>query len=482
MRGDRFIGRENALAVIRRELSDVRDSRSGRFLLVHGRRRVGKSRLVDEFLQRDAPRCVFFAASRQAPSQELEAFRRAVAESTLSIAEVAAAGISFDSWDAALQLIASVAQPDDPEVIVIDELPYLLDGDPSLEATVQKAWDRHLERAPILLILIGSDMAVMSALSDYSRPLFGRPTRQLRLEPFTPTELGRMIGLAGVELLDAYLIVGGFPLIARSWREGEPLWDFVERALLDPTSALIVDGERMLAAELPAELQARDVLTAIGAGEVTFNRIGNRSGISQTSLQRALRVLVEDKRLVGQLRPMSAKPSRGSRYYIGDAYLRFWMRFISRYFGELERGRGRVVLEKVRSEWPTYRGGAIEPFIRASIESLLPDDRFGNARYVGNYWTRGGEIEVDLVGVRERPPSSVAFAGSIKWREDRPFSVADEQALRHQANNLPGAGSRTRMVGVSRRGFQETSLDLALGPDDILRAWDFIESDSGTSG
>jgi uncharacterized protein len=97
-----------------------------------------------------------------------------------------------------------------------------------------------------------------------------------------------------------------------------------------------------------------------------------------------------------------------------------------------------------------YRGRAIEPIARASIEQLLPDARLGDARFVGGYWTRDGRLEVDLVGGTERSaPTRVSFLGSVKWRQDGPFDRADAAALAASRAQVPGAEPSTPLVGVS---------------------------------
>ena len=129
-----------------------------------------------------------------------------------------------------------------------------------------------LSRKPVLLVLIGSDLAMMEQLDDYRRPFHQRATVMV-LPPLNPVEVGDMLGSDPADALDAYLITGGLPMICQEWQRGQGLHDFLQDALLDPTSALLVSGERSLAAEFPAELQAQAVLSAIGTGERTWKGI-----------------------------------------------------------------------------------------------------------------------------------------------------------------------------------------------------------------
>lgn len=313
---------------------------------------------------------------------------------------------------------------------------------------------------------------MMQTLTEYGRPLYGRPTREMVVEPFNPAETADMLGLPATDALDAQLIAGGFPLIMRSWRSGTGLWEFLTESLTDPTSPLIVSGERSLAAEFPVEMQAREVLSVIGAGETTFTNIANRAGIAHAPLARSLELLVNSKRIVSAERPLSSRHSRDTRYVVADPYLRFWLRFIGSNMEEIERDRGELVVEKIKASWPDYRGKAIEPLIRETMERLLPDARFGKARYVGGYWTRTNDVEVDLVGAyKDLSPQRIEFVGSIKWRENALFGGSDLGHLISQRSKVPGADESTLTVGVSRTGFETEGLDVKLSPEEILGAW-----------
>lgn len=460
-----FVGRKRELGVLQALLDEVERERAGRMVVIRGRRQVGKSRLVEEFLRRARRPAAFFQATRgRDPGWTLEEAARLVAGSTLSAAAVAA-GATFRSWDGLLAAVAATA--DEPEILVVDEFPYLLERDAAVEGAFQTGWDRHLRSAPVLLIVVGSDLAIMEALSTYGRPLYGRPSRELVVPPLSVGEVGELLGLSPAEAFDAAALIGGFPLLARSWRRGESRRSFLARTLDDPTAPLLVTGERMVAAEFPPESQPRSVLRAIGAGERTFTDIGRRSGISRASLDRALTLLTA-KRVVERRVPVSAKPSKESRYVVEDPYLRFWLRFLDGGVEDVLRGRGRQLAARIEEAWPSYLGQAVEPLLRHAVEQLLPDTRLGASRFVGGYWTRGGDVEVDLVGGSDpQPPTAVHAVGSIKWRARQRFQREDLVALTTAGRRVPGA-DRAALLGVSRAGFAVNDLDVALTPADLL--------------
>jgi hypothetical protein len=472
-----FIGRRAQLRTLSSELKAVRSTGRGRFVLLRGRRRVGKSRLVEEFLCRERVRHVFFAATKgRPPDRELGAFAELLASSDVRAAELVRGGARFDTWEGALRLIAESSDRRAPSVVVVDEFPYLIEGDPTVEGALQTAWDRALQASPVLLIVVGSDLGMMKALTEYDRPLYDRPTAMIHLPPLSPAELADLLGLGATEALDTYLVIGGFPLLALSW-DGPSLKVSLRRQLTDPTSPLIVSGERTVAAEFSPDAQARMVLSAIGSGERTFTAIGNASGVPRQSLERALDVLVR-KRVVERAAPLSSRPSRLSRYWISDPYLRFWLRYIEPSLNEIERGRGEIVVDRIVTTWKDYRGRAIEPLVREAVGRLLPDERFGDARHVGAYWTRDGAVEVDLVGVnRLGRPSSVAFVGSIKWRERSPFGRRDLATLAALRSRIPGAGEDTLLAAVSRAGFETGDVSVGLEPVELVAAWERAETD-----
>lgn len=468
---DGFIGRERELATLQRWLTKVEDGgrigRPGRGILIRGRRRVGKSRLAEEFIRRaDIPH-LFFTASGQSKVQDLRSFATEAAHSTLPGAALFA-NENPGSWDEALELLAAAIPQDAPSVVVLDELPYLIANDPGVEGTLQKVFDRQFSRRPVLLLLIGSDLSIMEAINTYSRPFYQRATEMV-VRPLGLADVADMVGLPAAESIDANLISGGLPLICEEWPSGASIWDYLESAVSDPTSALVVSGERALSAEFPPDAQARIVLSAMGSGPRSHASIGRAAGgVPRASLNRALQVLLE-KRIIAAELPISTRPSRETRYQIADPHLRFWLFFIGPRLAEIERGRGDLVLERIRQSWTTWRGAAVEPLIRESVRRLdgLPEE----TRAIGGYWTRTNDVEIDLIGAdREPVAKQITMVGSIKWLENRPFDVHDLSELIIHRSRLPGADTSTPLYAISRSGASVSEVTL-IGPEELLDAW-----------
>ncbi|MGV9667294.1 ATP-binding protein [Nocardia niigatensis] len=371
----------------------------------------------------------------------------------------------------------AIALPDDAvSIVVIDEVPWLVEQDSEFEGALQTVWDRHLSAKPVLLILVGSDISVMEALQTHGRPFFGRATK-MAVQPLNVADVQAMTELSSAEAFDALLITGGFPEIVQSWRPGMTRTDFLRDAMTNPLSPLLVAGELSLLGEFPESSRSRAVLEAVGSGERTFSTIaaaaGSTGALPAGTLTPLLNTL-QDKRIVAADVPLSTKPdSRNKRYRIADSYLRFWLAFLQRAIPLVERGRGELALERIERSWTTWRGRAIEPVIRESLQRLLPDDRWPDTESVGGWWNRQNNPEIDLIGTdREPVAGAVQFVGSIKWLEDRPFDRHDYDALARAVLAVPGTQLDTPLVAVSRSGV-EGDLPIAAhwGPEDLLHAW-----------
>jgi uncharacterized protein len=215
-------------------------------------------------------------------------------------------------------------------VVILDEMPYLIANDSGFEGSLQTVFDRELSRRPVLLLCIGSDLAMMEALNEYGRPFHQRATEMV-IPPLSPGHVATMLDLPAAEAFDAYLLTGGLPLILDESPDRASATDYLTEAVADPTSALLVSAERMLAAEFPVDAQARLVLGAIGSDERSYSLIGRAAGgLPQASLSRALHLLTT-KRWVNATVPLSTRASHETRYLVADPYLRFWLTFLGPY-------------------------------------------------------------------------------------------------------------------------------------------------------
>ena len=471
----RFVGRDQQLARLEDQLDIVRRGgrdASGVAVLLRGRRRIGKSRLAEVFAERSGlPRLVFQAARSSTPERAYADLAAAIASSSLPNA-IVAAGQEPRSLTAALGLLGAALPTDRPAVVVLDELPWLLEVVPGGAGELQRVWDQQLSRRPVLLLLLGSDLAMMEHLTKPDQPFHGRATEMV-LQALTPADIADMTGLGGMAAFDAYLITGGQPQIAESWREGERAARFLERSFSTSLSALVSSGARVLDGEFPEGIRPRTVLTAIGGhGERTFSGIQQATGGMQAaSLSRALDLLIT-KRIVAVDLPLSTRSQREPRYRIDDPALRFWLPFVEPALPEVDRGRGDLALARVNDDaFGSWRGRAVEPVVRASLWRTLVGTSWSGVREIGGWWNRSNNPEIDLVGADGRPANRLAFVGTIKWRR-APVTAADVRRLTTDAAAIPGFDPDTPLVAVCPGGVAGgAGVEQVWTADDLLDAW-----------
>ncbi|AZQ37136.1 ATP-binding protein [Streptomyces cyaneochromogenes] len=474
-----FQGRAGDLELLAEQYRTVAEGAGatrGRAVIMTGRRRVGKSRLVQEFCDRSgAPYVVFQATRGRNPVTERADFAATLAQSPLPGAELVA-GLQAQDWNQALRSLALAVPDDSPSIAVIDEVPWLVEQDPEFEGALQTVWDRHLSAKPVLVLLVGSDTSVMEALQSYGRPFFGRAAT-MTVRPLNLADVQAMTALDAAGAVDAQLITGGFPEIVQSWRPGMGRTDFLRASVASPLSPLLVAGELSLLGEFPEASHSRAVLEAVGSGERTFSAIAAQAGgagaLPSGTLSPLLAVL-QAKRVLAADLPLSVKPdSKNKRYRIADPYLRFWLAFLARSIPLIERGRGDLALERIERSWTTWRGRAVEPLVRESLLRLLPDAGWPGTEAVGGWWNRQNNPEIDLVGTdREPVAGKVHFVGSVKWLESRPFGRHEYDALVRDMLAVPGTAPDTPLVAVSRCGVaDDLPLTAHWGPEDLVRAW-----------
>ncbi|RPF23322.1 ATP-binding protein [Myceligenerans xiligouense] len=472
-----FVGRKLELAELGKQLDVVRRGRRadrGVAVMIRGRRRIGKSRLVTEFVRQSGTPNVYFQAARRAPiGAELARLGDAIAESGLPGSDLLR-GARFDSLTQALGLLAQTLPVDSPSVVTIDELPWLLEGIQGGAGELQRAWDLHLSQKPVLLLLLGSDIGMMERLTAHDQPFHGRAT-ELVLRALNPKDVGEATGTAGFDAFDAALITGGQPLVVQEWEPGMSLEDFLRDSFASPTSALLVNGARVLDSEFREGDAARQVLAALGAhGERTFSGIqqvvGSSDGMGAAQLARILKTLAE-KRVIAADEPLSARPApKDRRYRIDDPALRFWLAFVEASSGDVDRGRSDLACRRVQDGYSAWRGRAVEPLVREALARLLPDDRWPGAREIGGWWPRTNRPEIDLVAADKRPAKRIVFVGTIKWRQNKPIKPEEMSALAADAASVPGATPKTALVAVCPAG-GGAEADAVWTAEDLMEAW-----------
>ncbi|WTW94701.1 AAA family ATPase [Streptomycetaceae bacterium NBC_01309] len=477
-----FVGRRSELALLGKRLARVTESGAGAALAIRGRRQVGKSRLVQEFCDRAGVPYVFYTATKGAsPVEAVGDFLRTLADSSLPDDAEVVPDSSAGSWPDAFRTLASVL-PDRPAVVVLDEMPWLAEQDDVFDGALQTAWDRLLAKRPVFLLLLGSDLHMMERLTAYDRPFYGRADN-LDLGPLNPAETGEALGLAASDAIDAHLVSGGLPGILRAWQHATPALDFLRVECEDPASPVFGVPETSLMAEFPVPDRMRRVLEAVGGGDRTHANIaataGSREGaLPSGALSPILRRLVDEKRVLAQDEPLSTQPGKPALYRIADNSLRLYLAILRSAHEQARRGRPGAAYAVIERRWSSWRGRAVEPLVRESLElaALAGQLPWDDVQHVGGWWNRRFDPEVDLVAADRAPAATrIPFVGSVKWLAS-PFDARDLAALAAAAPEVPGFRlGATALVAATLSGATPdadmSALALTWGPQDVVGAW-----------
>lgn len=381
---------------------------SGELVLVYGRRRIGKSFLLERFA-RGKP-TIFYQATQQAEEAELDSFTQ-FTKAVLG-AEYLPEGYRFPSWESALNYVLE-RNGGSRLIVILDEFPYLVDSTPGLPSVIQRWWDRGGKDSGIMLVLCGSAQALMETLGAHAAPLHQRFTAKMHVGPLDYRDAAKFTpNLTAADKARVYAILGGTPLHLRQWNERHSLRTNLLELFADPASTLVDSAELVLSTDINDARAPYRALQAIALGASKYSEIRDKAKLST---ERVLPRLI-DLGLVERRTPAleHAERTKRSVYAIADNYFRFYFRFIATNRGQISRGLGAKVVENtILPMLDDYMGAAFEglarEFVRVKVvRGELPGDD------VGTWWSTDGQHEIDIVGTRgHKEPTLI---GSVKWR------------------------------------------------------------------
>jgi AAA+ ATPase superfamily predicted ATPase len=437
-----FIDRQDELAL----LEDHVERPGASMIVVFGRRRIGKTALLQRLIEHRED-AAYHVATQSTITEEM---RRLSAELVRSWSLPLLEAQPLASTSALLALLQGL---DQRLVLVLDELPYLLEADPSLPGKLQAAWDAHLSRSQLKLILCGSSIGMMqdTFLSQRS-PLFGRRTGQLRLQALRPSHLAEAFDWSTPEIIELAALLGGVPGYLQRLDPAIGLAENLASRLLLKGEPMYEEIPFLLREELRQPRVYQSILAAIAAGARKYGEISSKTGLDRASLSRYLSILI-DLGLVEREVPVTEPhpdKSRKGLYRICDPFVATWFRFVHPNRDRLERGLvDQVMATEVRPRLHQYLSFAVEPVIcelfrSSKLAGLVP---FSPA-FSGRHWSPTAELDVVLLDAERRK----ALIGEIKWSRRVPVSQLEH--LRRRAAAEPAlAGLERTCVLISRDGF-----------------------------
>lgn len=357
-----FIGRTRELEV----LEELAGSGRPELFVLYGRRRVGKTELLQRFCE--GRRAVYFLAAQVRERDNLRAFRDALRE---ALDDPLLEGIEFPDWPTALGYAADRAG-EERLVLVLDEFPYLCESSKGLPSQLQKFWDTKGKRSSLMLVLCGSQVSFMEkeVLAERS-PLFGRRTGQRRLEPVEPeSALAFLPSWSVTEAATAYGILGGMPAYLQRFRDDRDLDTNLLREVLRPEGYLFDEVDFLLRSELTSPATYGSILGAVARHPGRLGDIAGDVGIDSTTANKYLSVLREMRLVEREIPVTDPNPLRSRRgvYRIADRFVAFHFRHVQPNLSLIHAGRGeRVLEESVRPDLPRLLDEARVDFILAHL-------------------------------------------------------------------------------------------------------------------
>lgn len=405
----KFLGREKEILDLEKEYA-----RDGGFVVIYGRRRIGKTTLIKQFIK--SKTAFYFLATKEVESQSMKRFAGVIARTTgNSVLQKAA----FSDWLDLFQAVADY-KPNEKKVLVIDEFPYLVKVNDSFPSILQNAWDEILKDSNVMLILCGSLISMMKkhALS-YESPLYGRRTAQMRIAPLPFTTVYENQKLSFEEAAEQYSITGGVPKYMEFFSDGQPLYEQIKENVLSKNGFLYEEPNFLLTDEVQVPTNYFSIIKVIADGNHKLGTIAGILGLETSALTPYLKTLSELGFIEKQV-PVTEKNAEKTRkglYFISDNFLRFWFRYVYPYKGELELDNTQISLDELDKAFKEkFVAFAYEDICKEIFARLCSDKAIDfTPSKIGSYWLndKSGNTQIDVMAVDT--VNKRLFAGECKY-------------------------------------------------------------------
>lgn len=406
-----FIGRQRELEA----LSRLYNSDRFEFVVIYGRRRVGKTALINQFIT--GKNGIYFMGVESNARQNLENFSGNILEYGLGMHTQGA----FSSFQAALEYVFALAEKE-RLILAIDEYPYVARASESLASTLQLLIDKYKDSSKLMLILCGSSMSYMEDhVLAYKAPLYGRRTAQMKIRPFDFAEACQVVpNFSDEDKALAYGLVGGTPQYLLQLDDCLSIADNIKQIFLNPASPLFEEPENLLKQEVREPAFYNAIISAIAGGASRMSEIASKVGESTNICSGYLKSLLA-LGLIQKETPYGEKASRKSIYIIRDNMFRFWYRFVPANNSMIARGAADLAYQRIEPLLSDYMGKIFEDICVQYLWSLLISGhspvRFADlGRWWGNDPNERKQTEIDIMGEQD---SDTALFCECKWKHEK---------------------------------------------------------------
>ena len=405
-----FIGRAKELNALEKlYLSDKFE-----FVVIYGRRRVGKTALINHFI--DDKKSIYFMGVESNAKQNLENLSKSILEFSSGIQTET----YFPSYQAALEYVFQLAERE-RVVLAIDEYPYVARASKSLASTFQLLIDKYKDTSKLMLILCGSSMSYMEDhVLAYKAPLYGRRTAQMKIIPFDFEETCAYFrNLSDEDKALIYGIVGGTPQYLLQMSDMLSVEENIKNTYLNPMSFLYEEPVNLLKQEVREPAIYNAIITAIATGHSRMSEISTKVGEDTNVVSGYIKNLIS-LGIIKKETPYGEKASKKSIYSIEDNMFYFWYRFVLDNNSVIVRGAADLVYKRIEAQLSDYMGRVFEEICtqylwKQLLLGKMPIEFVSLGRWWGNDPRQKCQTEIDIMG--EQDSNSAIFA-ECKWRNE----------------------------------------------------------------
>ena len=455
----RFVDREKDLA----DLDRLSGREGAQFILVYGRRRVGKTTLLLHWAQSRGLPYVYWVASRNTGANLRQNLAEALwqHEHPGEVAPSAGYLPEARSWRDLCRYAVRIAG-EQRLILILDELPYAIEADPALPSELQNAWDHDLKDSNLIVFAAGSHVGMMFKLFEYQAPLYGRFTARLPVEPLPFSALAEFLpGYTLAQRVAVYAILGGIPAYLERFDSRKTIAANVQEEILLDTGMFRVEPFYLLSDQVREPRNYAAVLQAIGQGNHTLEAITSAAGLgtkqhASTYLSRLQDLFLVKREVPATIRN-GTRTTRG-RYHLSDAYSRFYFRFIAPYERLLEQRLVPRLWEIINAQMRVFVGmTAFEELCREwvrrqAIRGALPflPDR------IGGHWAKDAQVDVVAIRWDQRQ----ILLGECKWGIGRVGRKVFTDLVDKAARVVPDRGEdwTVHYALFARSGFTEAAV------------------------